>query len=131
MQTWAGETSSAEVGVETTEVVKGNMDRQSKRYFLRTSEGFEVDVTIDATGEYYSNLRTKASPGSTKSQYDRAMREVDIWLEDTFGRAPKKLTCLKEAAPAAIRRPKSSKQSINADRRKHLAELRKNKRRKS
>ena len=78
------------------------MDRQSKRHFLRTSEGFEVDVTIDATGEYYSNVRTKAPPGSTKSQYDRAMREVDIWLEDTFGRAPKKMTCLKEAPPAAI-----------------------------
>jgi hypothetical protein len=24
------------------------------------------------------------------------MREIDIWLEDTFGRAPNKLTCLKE-----------------------------------
>jgi hypothetical protein len=78
------------------------MDRQSKRYFLRTSEGFEVDVTIDATGEYYSNVRTKAPPDSIKSQYDRAMREVDIWLEDTFGRAPNKMTCLKEAPPAAI-----------------------------
>jgi len=69
-----------------------NMDRQSKRYFLRTSEGFEVDVTIDATGEYYSNVRTKALPNSTKSQYDQAIREIDIWLEDSFGRAPKKMT---------------------------------------
>jgi hypothetical protein len=78
------------------------MDRQSKRYLLRTSEGFEVDVTIDATGEYYSNVRTKALPNSTKSQYDRAIREIDIWLEDSFGRAPKKMTRLKEAPPAAI-----------------------------
>ena len=78
------------------------MERQSKRYFLRTSEGFEVDVTVDATGEYYSNVRTKAPGNSTKSQYDWAIREVDIWLEDTFGRAPKKMTCLKETPPAAI-----------------------------
>jgi hypothetical protein len=78
------------------------MDRQSKRHFLRTSEGFEIDVTIDATGKYYCNLRTKAPPDSTKSQYHRAMREIDIWLEDTFGRAPNKMTCLKEAPPAAI-----------------------------
>jgi len=82
------------------------MDKQSGRHFLRTSEGFEVDVTIDATGKYYSNLRTKAPPDSIKSQYDRAMREVDIWLEDTFGRAPHKLTCLKEALPAAYHRLK-------------------------
>ena len=79
-----------------------NMDRQSKRYFLRTSEGFEVDVTIDATGKYYSNVRTKALPNSTKSQYDQAIREIDIWLEDSFGRAPKKMTRLKEAPPVAI-----------------------------
>ena len=83
-----------------------NMDRQSKRYFLRTSEGFEVDVTIDATGEYYSNVRTKALPNSTKSQYDQAIREIDIWLKNTFGRAPNKLTCLKEAPRAAYHRLK-------------------------
>src|SRR5262249_58713001 len=112
-------------------LAKQNMDTQSKRHFLRTSEGFEVDVMIDATGEYYSNLRTKAPPGSTKWHYDRAMREVDIWLEDTFGRAPKKITCLKEAAPAAIHRPKSSKQRINAPRREPLAEQRKKKARKT
>jgi len=29
------------------------------------------------------------------------MREVDIWLEDTFGGARNKMTCLKEAQPAA------------------------------
>ena len=80
------------------------MERQSKRYLLRTSERFEVEVTIDATGKYYSNLRTKAPADSTKSQYDRAMLEVDIWLEDTFGRAPNKLTCLKEPCRAAITR---------------------------
>jgi hypothetical protein len=83
-----------------------NMERQSTRYLLRTNEGFEVDVTVDATGEYYSNLRTKAPPGSTKSQFDRAMLEVDIWLEDTFSRAPNKLTCLKEAPPDAYQRLK-------------------------
>ena len=77
------------------------MERQSKRYLLRTSEGFEVNVTIDGTGKYYSNLRTKAPADSTKSQYDRAMLEVDIWLEDSFGRVPHKLTCLKEAPPPA------------------------------
>ena len=76
------------------------MERQSKRYFLRTSEGFEVNVTIDATGKYYSNLRTKAPADSTKSQYDRAMLEVDIWLEDTFGGSPNKLTCFKESPRA-------------------------------
>ena len=76
------------------------MDTQSKRHFLCTSEGFEVDVTIDATGEYYSNLRTKAPANSTKSQYDRAMLEVDIWLEDTFGGFANKLTCLKEGPRA-------------------------------
>ena len=73
------------------------MERQSKRHFLRTSEGFEIDVTIDATGKYYSNLSTKAPVDSTKSQYDRATLEVDIWLEDTFGGFPNKLTCLKES----------------------------------
>jgi len=77
-----------------------NMDRQSKRHFVRTSEGFEIDVTIDATGKYYSNLRTKAPPDSTKSQYDRATCEIDIWLEDTFGRAPNKMTCLEETQRA-------------------------------
>ena len=77
------------------------MERQSKRYLLRTSERFEVDVTIDATGKYYSNLRTKAPADSTKSQYDRAMREVDIWLEDNFSGSPYKLTCLKESPPPA------------------------------
>jgi len=82
------------------------MERQSKRYLLRTSEGFEVNVTIDGTGKYYSNLRTKAPADSTKSQYDRAMLEVDIWLEDTFGGFPNKLTCLQEAPPAAYQRPK-------------------------
>ena len=82
------------------------MERQSKRYLLRTSERFEVDVTIDATGKYYSNLRTKAPADSTNSQYDRAMLEVDIWLEDTFGGSPYKLTCLKEAPPAAYHRLK-------------------------
>ena len=76
------------------------MERQSKRYLLRTSERFEVDVTIDATGKYYSNLRTKAPPDSTKSQYDRAMLEVDIWLENNFGGSPYKLTCLKESPRA-------------------------------
>jgi hypothetical protein len=76
------------------------MEGQSKRYLLRTSERFEVDVTVDATGKYYSNLRTKAPVDSTKSQYDRAMLEVDIWLEDTFGGFPNKLTCLKESPPA-------------------------------
>jgi hypothetical protein len=82
------------------------MDKQSKRHFVRTSEGFEVDVTIDATGKYYSNLRTKAPRDSTKSQYHRAISEIDIWLEETFGRAPNKLTCLKEAPPAAYHRLK-------------------------
>ena len=82
------------------------MDKQSKRHFLRTSEGFEVDVTIDATGKYYSNVRTKAPADSTRSQYDRAMREVDIWLEDTYGASPNKLTCLKEAPSAAYQRLK-------------------------
>ena len=82
------------------------MDRQSKRHFLRTSEGFEVDVTIDATGEYYSNVRTKAPADSTRSQYDRAMLEVDTWLEDTFGGSPNKLTCLKGAPPVAYQRLK-------------------------
>jgi len=76
------------------------MDRRSKRYFLRTSEGFEVDVTIDATRKYYSNLRTKAPVDSTKSQYNWAMLEVDIWLEDTFGGSPNKMTCLKESPRA-------------------------------
>jgi hypothetical protein len=78
------------------------MDRQSKLHLLRTSEGVEVEVTIDATGKYYSNVRTKVPPNSTKSQYHRATREIDIWLEQTFGRAPNKLTCLKKAPPAAI-----------------------------
>jgi hypothetical protein len=73
------------------------MEGQSKRYLLRTSERFEVDLTIDATGKYYSNLRTKAPVDSTKSQYDRAMLEVDIWLEDIFSGFPNKLTCLKES----------------------------------
>ena len=82
------------------------MDKQSKRHLLRTSEGFEVGVTIDAMGKYYSNLRTKAPPDSTKPQYDRAIREIDIWLEETFGRAPNKLTCLKEATPVAYHRLK-------------------------
>jgi len=82
------------------------MEKQSKRHLLRTSEGFEVDVTIDATGKYYSNLRTKAPADSTKSQYHRATHEIDIWLEETFGRAPNKLTCLKEAPPAAYHRLK-------------------------
>jgi hypothetical protein len=82
------------------------MDKQSKRHFVRTSEGFEVDVTIDATGKYYSNLRTKAPRDSTKSQHHRAISEIDIWLEETFGRAPNKLTCLKEARPAAYHRLK-------------------------
>jgi hypothetical protein len=77
------------------------MERQSKRYFLRTSEGFEVNVTIDATGKYYSNLRTKAPADSTKSHYDRAMLEVDIWLEDSFGGFRNKLTCLKERPRAS------------------------------
>jgi len=85
------------------------MERQSKRYLLRTSEGFEVNVTIDATGKYYNNLRTKAPADSTRSQYDQAMLEVDIWLEDTFGGSPNKLTCLKEATPAAYRRPKEQR----------------------
>ena len=76
------------------------MEGQSKRYLLRTSERFEVDLTIDATGKYYSNLSTKAPVNSTKSQYDRAMLEVDIWLEDTFGGFPNKLTCLKESLRA-------------------------------
>src|SRR5215472_11881880 len=84
------------------------MEKQSKRHLLRTSEGFEVDVTIDATGKYYSNLRTKAPPDSTKSQYDRAICEIDIWLEDTFGGAPNKWTCLKEAPPAAYHRLQSN-----------------------
>src|SRR5262245_5149321 len=81
-----------------------NMDRQSKRYFLRTSEGFEVDVTIDATAKYYSNLRTKAHPDATKSQYPTC--EIDIWLEETFARAPHKWTCLKEDQPGAYHRLK-------------------------
>jgi hypothetical protein len=34
------------------------------------------------------------------------MLEVDIWLEDTFGGFPNKLTCLKEAPPAAYQRLK-------------------------
>jgi len=59
------------------------------------------------------------------------MREVDIWLEDTFGGARNKMTCLKEASPAGIRRLKGSKQSSNAARRKHLAKMRKKKQRKS
>ena len=88
------------------------MDRQSKRHFLRTSEGFEIDVTIDATGKYYSNLRTKAPPDSTKSQYDRAMVEVDIWLEDAFGASPNKLTYLKEAPPAAYQRLKGATRPV-------------------
>jgi hypothetical protein len=70
-----------------------------------------VDVTIDATGKYYTNLRTKAPPDSTKSQYDRATCEIDIWLEDTFGRAPNKLTRLKEAPPAAYHRLKAATRS--------------------
>jgi hypothetical protein len=78
------------------------MDGKSKRHLLRTSDGFEVEVTIDATEKYYSNVRTKAPPDSTKSQYHRAISEIDIWLEQTFGRAPNKLTCLKEACRAAI-----------------------------
>jgi len=110
---------------------KLDTNRQSKRYFLRTSEGFEVDVTIDAMGEYYSNLRTKARPNSTKSQYDRAMREVDIWLEDTFGRGPNKMTRLKKAPSAAIHWLNGSKQSSKAARRKYLAKMRKKKQRKS
>jgi len=77
-----------------------------------------VDVTIDATGEYYSNLRTKAPPGSTKSQHDRAVREIDVWLEDTFGRSP---ICLKQAPPTAIHRIKANKQTSNAARRKRVA----------
>jgi len=101
------------------------MDTQSKRYFVRTSEGFEVYVTIHATGKYYSNLRTKAPPDSTKSQFDRAMREVDIWLEDTFGRARSKMTCLEEAPLADIHRFKGGKQSSKTARRKHLAKMRK------
>ena len=76
-----------------------------------------MDVTIDATGEYYSNLRTKAPPGSTKSQFDRAMSEVDIWLEDTFGKGRNKMTRLKEAPSAAIHRLNGSKQSSKAARR--------------
>ena len=88
------------------------MERQSKRYFLRTTEGFEVNVTIDATGKYYSNLRTKAPVESTKSQYDRATLEVDIWLEDTFGGFPNKLTCLKEAPPAAYQRLKVATRAV-------------------
>jgi len=80
------------------------MHGQSKRHLLRTSDGFEVEVTIDATGKYYSNMRTKAPAGSTKWQYHRAVREIDIWLEQAFGRAPNKLTCLKEARRAAITR---------------------------
>ena len=88
------------------------MDKQSKRHVLCTSDGFEVDVTIDATGKYYSNLRTKAPPDSTKSEYDRATCEIDIWLKDTFGRAPHKLTCLKEAPPAAYHRLKALCASI-------------------
>ena len=82
------------------------MGRQSKLHLLRTSEGFEVEVTIDATGKYYRNVRTKVPRNSTKSQYHRATREIDIWLERTFGRAPNKLTCLKEGLPAAITRRK-------------------------
>jgi hypothetical protein len=82
------------------------VEKQSKRHVLRTSDGFEVEVTIDATGKYYSNLRTKAPPDSTKSQYDRATCEIDIWLEDTFGRARNKLTCLKEAPTAGYHRLK-------------------------
>ena len=88
------------------------MERQSKRYLLRTSEGFEVNVTIDATGKYYSNLRTKAPADSTRSQYDRAMLEVDIWLEDSFGRFPHKLTCLKEAPPVAYQRLKVATRAV-------------------
>ena len=93
------------------------MERQSTRYLLRTNEGFEVDVTIDATGKYYSNLRTKAPPDSTKSQYDRATCEIDIWLEDTFGKAPNKLACLKEAPPAAYHRLKvATRQTLPSNR---------------
>jgi len=127
-----GEASSSALKVETqTAPAKQNMDRQSEQYFLRTSEGFEVAVTIDATGKYYSNLRTKAPPDSTKSQFDRAMREVDIWLEDTFGTARNKMTRLEKAPLADIHRLKGSKQSSKAACRKHLAKMRKKDRRKS
>ena len=93
------------------------MERQSERYLLRTSEGFEVNVTIDGTGKYYSNLRTKAPADSTKWQYDQAMREVDIWLEDTFGGSPNKLTCLKEAPPAAYQRLKVATRPVRLSKR--------------
>ena len=99
---WVARTSGGVAQLEThTARAQQNMGRQSKRYFLLTSEGFEVDVTIDATGKYYSNLRTKAPPDSTKSQYDRAMLEVDIWLEDTFGGFRNKLARLKERPRAS------------------------------
>jgi hypothetical protein len=102
------------------------MDRQSKRHFLRTSEGFEVEFTIDATGEYYGDLRTKAPSDSTKRQYDRAIREIDTWLGDTFGRSA---ICLKKVAPAAIHRLKANKQITNTGRQKYLAKMRKKDRR--
>src|SRR5215510_5096096 len=87
-----------------------NMDRQSKRYFLRTSEGFEVDVTIDATGEYYSNVRTKALPNSTKSQYHRATCEIDIWLEGQLRQSPEE----NDPVSKKPRPPLSPAQSSNA-----------------
>src|SRR5215510_15399379 len=87
-----------------------NMDRQSKRHVLRTSEGFEVDVTIDATGKYYSNLRTKAPSDSTKSQYHRATCEIDIWLEGQLRQSPEE----NDPVSKKPRPPLSPAQSSNA-----------------
>ena len=69
-------------------------------------------LRLIATGKYYSNLRTKAPGDSTKSQYDRATLEVDLWLEDTFGRFPNKLTRLKEGLPSAYERLKVATRAV-------------------
>src|SRR5262249_34718537 len=89
-----------------------NMDRQSKRYFLRTSEGFEVDVTIEARGKYKRNERRKALKNPKKSKYYQSTRKIDFGRENTFGRPQKKIPPSKRTPARRYHRLKVATQPV-------------------